>query len=159
MSSASRPLRPRCFFTAFVLAWAVAVFLPSAMIAATGLSPTAEGASLPRRVFEIADEVAPAAKIGFALLLLGLLLAARRALPPGRAATAADLLAPVAAMAATLALLPPAWSRGFGVGLAGARFDPALTAIYLGGAAAAGLTLVRLETRCLARHRRNGRES
>ena len=71
----------------------------------------------------MADEVAPAAKIGFALLFV-LLLAARRRLLP-RPAVPADMILGAAAMLAVVAVLPRNWSRGFGIGLAGARFDPA----------------------------------
>ena len=56
------------------------------------------------------------------------------------------------AMLLMLALLPAAWSRGFGIGIAGARFEPVLVGIYLSGALAAALTFGGVERRCLARH-------
>jgi hypothetical protein len=144
-----QPIRPKCFFIALMSAWAIAVFLPSFVIAAAGLSPLAAGRNLLWATIEVADEVAPAPKIGFALLLSILLYARRRwarmpALP-------ADVLIGCVAMLAVLALLPQIWSRGFGIGLSGTRFDPGLIAVYLSGAALAGLAFNLAEASCLRR--------
>jgi hypothetical protein len=143
------PIRPKCFLVALIAGWVVAIFLPSAIIAAAGLSPLAAGRNLAAATIEVADEVAPAAKIGFALLFALLLCARRRwaRLP----ALPADILTGCAAMLAVLALLPLAWSRGIGIGLSGSRFDPALLAIYLLGAALAGLAFHLAEDKCLRR--------
>ena len=144
-----QPIRPRCFFVALVAGWAVAIFLPSLIVAAAGLSPLAAGRNLAAATIEVADEVAPAAKIGFALLLGALLYARRKwtAAP----ALPADLLIGCAAMLAVLAFLPLPWSRGFGIGLSGSRFDPALLAIYLAGGALAAVAFHLGERRCLRR--------
>lgn len=152
-----RPIRPKCFFAALVAAWVVAIFLPGAIVAAAGLSPLAADRNLAAATFEVADEVAPAAKIGFALLFAPLLYARRRwsRLP----ALPADLLIGCIAMLATLAFLPASWSRGFGIGLSGNRFDPALLAIYLSGAALAGLAFHLTEARCLRRDHPDDRAS
>ncbi len=142
-----QPIRPKCFFVALIAGWVVAIFLPSLIVAAAGLSPLAAGRNLAAATVRVADEVAPAAKIGFALLFAALLYARRRwtAAP----ALPADLLVGCAAMLAVLALLPLAWSRGFGIGLSGRRFDPDLLAIYLVGGALAGLAFHLAERSCL----------
>jgi hypothetical protein len=142
-----QPIRPKCFFIALVSGWVVAIFLPSLIVAAAGLSPLAAGRNLAAATFEVADEVAPAAKIGFALVFALLLYARRRW---DRApALAADILIGCAALLSIVALLPQSWSRGFGVGLSGNRFDPALAAVYLIGGALAGLAFHLAEKKCL----------
>ncbi|HEY5720795.1 MAG TPA: hypothetical protein VIT45_00585 [Allosphingosinicella sp.] len=145
-------VRPKCLFIALISGWAVAIFLPSALIAILGLSPLAEGRSFPAATLAVADEVAPLAKIGFMLLLAPAMIAARRYLRVRRAIAAAYALLAVAAMLATLALIPAEYSRGFGIGLGGARFSPGPLAIYLVGAVAAGLTAALAEARCIARN-------
>jgi hypothetical protein len=152
-----QPIRPKCFFVALIAGWAVAIFLPSAILAAAGLSPLAAGRNLAAATIEVADEVAPAAKIGFALLFASLLYARRRWLPV--AALPADILIGCAAFLTVLALLPLPWSRGFGIGLSGNRFDPALLAIYLLGGALAGLAFHLAERRCRRRHHPDDRPS
>lgn len=144
-----QPRRPKCFLIALISAWAAAIYVPSLAVAAAGLSPLASGRSLPAAVWAVADEVAPAAKIGFALLFV-LLLAARRRLLP-RPAVPADMILGAAAMLAVVAVLPQNWSRGFGIGLAGARFDPAPLALYLLSGALAGLVFNRIEAGCRRR--------
>jgi len=142
----------RCLFVAWVLGWAVAVYLPSALIVLAGLSPLAEGRAPFGAIFAVADEVAPAAKIGFGLLFGAFLLLARRLSAwQGPRAAAGDMVLAAIAMLLVLAILPADWSRGFGVGLTGTRFAIAPTLIYLAGAAAAGLVFTLAEARCLAR--------
>jgi hypothetical protein len=148
-----RPFSWKCYFTAWIFGWVVAIYLPSALLALTGLSPLAAGRSFTSATFEIADEVAPAAKIGFAVGLGLLLLAVRRVKLARPAAVAADMLLAGLAMSLALALLPADWSRGFGIGMTGSRFAPGATAIYLLGAVFAGLVLSLAESRCLA-HRK-----
>jgi hypothetical protein len=152
-----QPVRAKCFFVALIAGWVVAIFLPSAMIAAAGFSPLAAGRNLAAATIEVADEVAPAAKIGFALLFALFLYVRRRwtrvpALP-------ADILSGCAAMLAVLALIPFAWSRGFGIGLSASRFDPAPVAIYLLGGALAGLAFHLAEGKCLRGDRRDDQPS
>ena len=142
----------KCFFIAWIFGWATAIYLPSAVIAATRLSPLAEGRSFPAATFAVADEVAPFAKIGFALALGLFMFGARRILPArGMAAVLADAALAAGAMLLTLALLPADWSRGFGIGLTGERFAPAATAIYLLGALVAGVQFSVSEARCANR--------
>jgi hypothetical protein len=139
-------IRPRCFFIALVFGWVAAVYLPAAIIAASGLSPLAAGRSLPGAIWAVADETAPAAKLGFALAFALLLFARRRLL--ASFTLAADMAAGGAAMLLVLALLPQYWSRGFGIGLGGTRFDPTLLAIYLASGALAGLGFSLSEAGC-----------
>jgi uncharacterized integral membrane protein len=145
-----RPFRPRCFFTALVFAWVAAVFVPSALLALFGLAPLARSGNLLLATLDIADEVSPQAKIGFILLFAGSAYAAERL---DRRGVAVSVLLACTAMLVMIALLPVSLSRGFGVGLAGTRFDPEPLAIYFLGAALAGLIFARSETRCRHRHR------
>jgi hypothetical protein len=147
MASAFRPVRPKCFFLAITLAWAVAIFLSSALVALAGLSPLALGKSLPHAAWAVADEVGPAAKLAFVLIAAPLLFACVTRLR-GAAALAAEAVSACAAMLLTLALLPQAWSRGFGIGLTGARLDPVPLAIYLASAAVAALAFHLSESKC-----------
>lgn len=144
-----QPIRPKCFFVALIAAWVVAIFLPSFVVAAAGLSPQAARRNLAAATFAVADEVAPAAKIGFALLFAALLYVRRRWTPAP--ALPADMLAGCAAMLAIVASLPAPWSRGFGIGLSGSRFDPVPLAAYLAAGALAGLAFRLAEARCLGR--------
>jgi hypothetical protein len=152
---ATRVISPKCFFAAWIFGWVVAIYLPSALFALTGLSPLAEGRGFFAATFAIADEVAPAAKIGFAVLLGLLLFATRKARLRRAAIIAADMLFACAAMFLVLALLPAAWSRGFGVGMVGVRFMQDVTLIYLAGAALAGLVFSLSEARCRGRRMRS----
>lgn len=102
-------------------------------------------------MFAVADEVAPAAKLGYATLVGVFMFAARRLwTDPGVAAVALDLCFAVVAMLLVLALLPEQWSRGFGIGLTERRFAPELTIIYLAGAFLSGLVFSLSEAKCLA---------
>jgi hypothetical protein len=147
--NSGRGFSPRCFFVAWVAGWCVAVYLPSAAIALTGLSPLAAGRNPASATFAVADQVAPAAKILFALLFGLMLLAARRFIrssPGQRLAT--DMLAACIATLLVLAFLPAEWSRGFGIGLTGKRFAALPLLIYLAGALLAGLSFSLSERRC-----------
>lgn len=152
----ARPPSLKCFFIAWIFGWVTAIYLPSGVIAALGLSPLAEGRGLPAATFAVADEVAPFAKIGFAIAFGLFMIGARRLLRVrGLAAILADAALAAAAMLLTLAVLPADWSRGFGIGLTGERFAPDVTAIYLLGAVLAGILFSISESRC-ARRGSNG---
>lgn len=148
----ARTTTPKCFFVAWIFGWVTAIFVPSLLIALTGLSPLAAGKNLLSGTIAVADEVAPAAKLAFGILLAGFALAARR-LVKVRALLAAILDAglALAAMILVIAALPQEWSRGFGIGLAGERFASLPTAIYAAGALLSGLVFSLSEARCLAR--------
>jgi cell division protein FtsW (lipid II flippase) len=132
-----------------LFAWVVAIFLPSGLIALFDLSAAAAGRNFLSATFEVADQVAPAAKLSFVILFAALLLIAHRLRRQLDLASA--ILAACLAMLLTLALLPATYSRGFGIGLANSRFDPALLAIYLASAVLAGLTFSSAETKCRSR--------
>jgi hypothetical protein len=105
---------------------------------------------VPAATFAVADQVAPAAKILFAVLFAAMLSVARRVTLRRSLGIALDMALSCVAMLAVLALLPAAWSRGFGIGLTGARFTAAPLLIYLAGALLAGLGFSLSETSCLA---------
>jgi hypothetical protein len=147
MASSFRPVRPKCFFLAITLAWAVAIFLSSALVALAALSPFAVGKSLPAATWAVADEVGPAAKLAFVLVAAPLLFASATRLR-GAAALAAEIASACTAMLLTLALLPQSWSRGFGFGLTGTRLDPAALTIYVASAAIAALAFHLSEAKC-----------
>jgi hypothetical protein len=145
-------LTPKCFFAAWIFGWVTAIYMTSALIALAELSPLAKGKGISSGTFAVADEVSPAAKLGFAALLAAFALMARWLSPMRNiSAVACDMLLAVIAMLLVLALLPEQWSRGFGAGLVGSRFAPATTLIYLAGALLSGLVFSLSEARCSAR--------
>ncbi|MDF7775945.1 hypothetical protein P1X14_11870 [Sphingomonas sp. AOB5] len=144
----------RCFLPAWIAAWVVAIFLPSVVIAWLGLSPAvpATGGSLERLLagsWKVADDVGPVVKLMIGGLLLAGFLAVERLSPAGRLAACAAI--GVLAMIATIAFVPPDYSRGFAAALTGARFDSAVTPIYLLGALLAGLVYATGSARCRRR--------
>lgn len=147
----------RCAGPAWVIGWAVAVFLPSAIIAFAGISahsrPIGSGfAHLGATTFAVADEVGPAAKLLLGALLAGLWFGAARLRPTTPVqAVAANVAAGVAAIIGALLLVPADYSRGFGVGLTGARLDPHTLPVYLLGGIAAGLAFTQSLRRCARR--------
>jgi len=145
----ARPTSAKCFFVAWVLAWATAVYLPSLLIAVLSLSPLPSVGNLLLDVFEVADEVSPAAKISYGILF-GVLVISARAGGAGRGVPT-NVLIGVISIAMVVALLPENWSRGFGIGLNGVRFDPLPTAIYLIGGFASGVVFSLSEAKCLLR--------
>jgi len=148
----SRATSPRCLFVAWVLAWATAIYVPSLLIAIFSLSPLAIRENLFVDVFQVADEVSPAAKLTFAAFFGGILIALR--LGGARQRVLVDAGIGVFSMVLVLAFLPESWSRGFGVGLGGTRFEPLLTAVYLGGGALSGVVFRLSETACARSGRR-----
>lgn len=142
----------RCFGAGWVAGWAVAVFLPSVLIA---YAQGPGGSALKRLAadsWHVADEMAPGAKLLLgALLAVGFFGVERLARRPGGATFLLCAVAGVAAMLLTLLLIPADWSRGFGVGLAGERLPPKLLPFYLVGAAAAGLVHAFTAARCRAK--------
>jgi hypothetical protein len=145
----AQPTSHKCFFIAWMLAWATAVYLPSLMIAALSLSPLASAGNLLLDTFEVADEVSPAAKLTYAVLFGALAITARAG--GARRGASIHVLIGVVSIALVVALLPEYWSRGFGIGLNGVRFAPLPTTIYAIGGVASGVVFSQLEARCLAR--------
>lgn len=143
----------KCFFPAWLFGWVVAIFLPSAIIAYLGLSPAAAAIGvgfddLFATTWKVGDDVGPFAKLSFGAVLLASFYTLHRARLRGAALLGAAVVCGVVAMLAALALLPAEYSRGFGVGLSGARFEPTLTAIYALGGALAGVTFAFALQRC-----------
>jgi hypothetical protein len=135
----------KCSGPAWLFGWATAVFLPGLLISVErhGLD------RLPANTWQMGDDIGPAAKLLLgALLIINFWLATRIriGLLMLRAA-----LGGLAAMLLTLALIPAAYSRGFGIGLTDARFDPAVLPCYAAGAVAAGLVFALSLARCRAR--------
>src|SRR3990167_385851 len=120
---------PKCLFVAWVFGWVTAIYLPSFAITLLSLSPLATSGNVFAATFAVADEVSPAAKLAFAFLFGGSLIAARMT----RVARRWWIDAALGALSILLvvAFLPEYWSRGFGVGLSGTRFELLPTAIYL----------------------------
>ncbi|TMM48825.1 hypothetical protein [Qipengyuania marisflavi] len=148
----------KCFAFGWVPAWALAIFLASAAIAAAGLSPLANGQSFGAGMFAVADEVSPMAKLGFGLIFGGLALAARKLLRLERAMLRlADILAAITAQLLALALIPADWSRGYGIGLTGERFATETLPIYLAAALVAGSLVTLAEGSCLSNRRALGK--
>lgn len=136
-----KPTEVRVSFKAWVLAWACSIFLSCALLAA--LYPQA-GANFPIRVWQIADEMAPMAKLSFGGLLFLVFALLHRLAQFGRALTvvafgAASALVPVIVMT----IIPAAYSRGFGIGFSGARFAFAEIACWMVGCLAGGLLYAR----------------
>ncbi|BCW89605.1 hypothetical protein sos41_27710 [Alphaproteobacteria bacterium SO-S41] len=149
----------RCSFPAWIVAWAMGVFGSSALIAYFGLSAPAAliGTGfdrLPATTWAVGDEVGPVAKLLFGALLALAFFATQR-LSPDRAPIryCANAVAGIAAMAGALALIPADYSRGFGIGLTGARFDPASLPLYVISAAAVGLVFTAALRTCQRRRR------
>lgn len=145
---AARPTTPKCFFVAWVLAWATAVYLPSLAIALLTLSPLPSGGNLFLDTFQVADEVSPAAKLTYAIIFGALVMSARAC--GARRGLSLNTLTGVVSIALVVALLPEYWSRGFGIGLNGVRFDPLVTALYLIGGLASGIVFSLSEAKCLS---------
>lgn len=143
---------PKCLFAAWVLGWVTSIYLPSFTIALLALSPLASADNILAATFAVADEVSPAAKLAFAVVFGSALLAIRLARADRR--WLADAAIGVISIMLVVAFLPENWSRGFGVGLAGNRFDLLPTMIYLVGGFLSGVVFWLVEARCVSRSRK-----
>ena len=162
-SPAGRPLR--CWLAALLTGWVTMVFVSSALIVLRGVpnAMTRSGvghAGPAAATWRVADEMGPAAKLLLVALFAALLWLGERWLwasapAHGRRSPwtpyALNVCLGLVAMALTLALVPAAFSRGFGVGLTGARFDPAVLPLYLSSAALGAVTFTVSLARCRAR--------
>jgi len=143
-----RRFRPRCLFLGMIFGWVVAIYVPSALIAAFGFSPPGTPPGILAATWHMTDEIGPFAKLTFAALAAAFFLGTRLAPMPRIARAAADAALGMLAMFLLLAFLPEAWSRGIGIGLTGQRFDPSLLPLYLLGGALAGLTFSLADAKC-----------
>jgi len=129
-----------------LLAWIVAFYLPAFLIAATGHAGSGSALSA---MWLMTDRVGLAVKLALGVLFIILLLGHRRAIAlPTPIRAAADALLGALAMFLLLAFLPESWSRGFGIGLTGTRFDPDTLPWYLLGGLAAGLVFTLADAKC-----------
>lgn len=149
--------RYRCPFTAWIIGWATAVFATSALIAMFG-PPHLHGAgadgaaNLLAVTWRLADDMSPLAKLLFGGLFAGLCWAVSRlAITRGPVHLTLYAMAGIAAMVIDLLLIPERFSRGFGIGLTGARLDMAVLPFYLLGAVLAGVVFRLVAMRCTAR--------
>ena len=144
----------RCFLPAWIVAWATAIFLPSALIAYLGISRSAAAIGtglnrLPASTWKVADDVGPAVKLMIGgLLLLGFFGLGSVRVMKQRVRVILGILIGLIAVVTTLGLIPSTLSRGFAAALTGTRFELTTTAIYLLGGALAGLAFVLSSARC-----------
>ena len=144
---------------ALLFGWVALVFVSSALVVGLSTGPVA-GAGGPgaylAATWEVADKVGPAVKLLLVALFAALVIPAERLRPHALAGHLALMaLLGVVAMGLTLALIPEALSRGFGVGLTGARFDVAALPAYAVGGVAGGLVYAASAWSCeqkAARH-------
>lgn len=153
--SKKSPQSLKCFGTAWVIGWAVAVFLPSALIALSQIHN--DLSELLPTTWRIADEVGAFVKISIGLVFLALCWSFSKI---GLSGTARNLTAysaaGILAIVTPLLFMPESYSRGYGVGLTGVRLDPHVLVCYLAGAIAAGTALFFSFNRCQTQTSRNG---
>lgn len=138
----------RCFLAGWVSAWAVAIFLSSAVLAHLRMAPAAGDCGM-SCFFAVADEVSPQTKLVFGITLGLMMLSAMRLTDDRLLPTVAlNAAASLTAMIATLALLPAEWSRGFGIAIFPSRFALWPTIIYLASALVAALVGTLIERSC-----------
>ena len=155
----------RCFGTAWIIGWAVAVFVPSAIIAYAAPSsapdqPWSGFNGFLSATWNIADEVGPFAKIAFGAMFLALCagIASFKIQAPFKILVL-FCMAGIAAMLAALLLIPEAYSRGFGIGLTGARLDSSTLPYYIAGGMAAGAAFYFVQWSCTTKALKCGRNA
>lgn len=142
----------RCTSIALLSAWVVMAFGTSALLVLAGVgSGGAPGLSgFVGATWRATDEMGPAAKILLIAIFAVLVLAAERLVraPAGWQRYALNIVLGAAGMVLTLALIPAALSRGFGIGLTGARLDPSALPFYLAGGALGAIAFTYSAARC-----------
>lgn len=144
----------KCTLLALLTGWVTMVFVTSALIVLLGVpnSMTVEGVGRPglaAATWRVADEVGPAVKLLLiAIFAVLVLLGERSGLRRLWQRYALNMIGGIGAMLLALGLVPGALSRGFGIGLTGARFDPSVLSIYLVGGALGGVAFTVSVTRC-----------
>lgn len=140
----------RCLLPAWLFGWVTAIFLPGAVLALTYLGVPLS--RLPEAVWRMGDDIGPVAKLMLgALLFIGFLAVDRRGITGQFSHLLASVAGAAIAMLATIALVPPSYSRGFALGLTGTRFDLATLPAYLIGAVLAGVVFSWSIRRCQRR--------
>lgn len=93
------------------------------------------------QIWEVADEMGPAVKIAIILLFAIGIFSCRKFLANSNFifASIISVLFAIVSVFLVLAFLPAEYSRGFGIGLTGTRFDERVIIFYLIGAFAGGL--------------------
>jgi hypothetical protein len=142
---------------ALLWAWVTMIFVTSALVAILvvpndTITGIVAGRGPVRATVRLADEMGPAVKLLLIAVFALLVLLGERIAP--RSVAARYVLAAVlgaAAMVLVLAAVPASLSRGFGVGLTGARFDASLLPIYLACGALAGLAFAHSAAVCRRR--------
>ena len=143
----------RCTLAALLAAWVTMVFGTSLLMAAFGPGPGPTTLQeLGRAVWKGADDIGPAVKLLLIVLFALQQLGGRRRDPKlgsERSLLAGGILGAFA-MLYTVALIPRSYSRGFGVGLTGSRFDLAVLPIYLCAGVLGGVVFTLSRERCRA---------
>jgi hypothetical protein len=147
----------RCTSFALLSAWVVMAFGTSALLVLAGVAGDGEAPGLSgflAATWRVTDEMGPAAKILLIAIFAALVLAGER-LVRARAAAwqryAVNIALGAAGMVLTLAIIPAALSRWFGIGLTGARLDPSALPFYLAGGALGAIAFTYSAARCRAR--------
>lgn len=147
----------RCTAVALLWAWIAMVFGSSALLVLAGVAGGPGGArglqGVLAATWRVADEVGPAAKILLIATFAALVLAAERLM--GRRGAgwryAVNIGLGAAGTLLTLALIPAGLSRGFGIGLTGARLDPSTLPFYLAGGVLGAVAFTASAARCRGR--------
>jgi len=146
----------RCTSIALLSAWVVMAFGTSALLVLAGFAEAGAAPGLSgflAATWRATDDVGPAAKILLIAIFAALVLAAERLVPAraGWRRYAVNIGLGATGMALTLMLIPAALSRGFGIGLTGARLDPSALPFYLAGGALGAVTFTYSAARCRGR--------
>ncbi|WP_420125955.1 hypothetical protein [Longimicrobium sp.] len=148
----------RCTAVALLWAWVAMVFGSSALLVLAGVAGGGPGEArglqgVLAATWRVADEVGPAAKILLIAAFAALVLAAEG--PMERRAAgwryAVNIGLGAAAMLLALALIPAGLSRGFGIGLTGARLDLSTLPFYLAGGVLGAVVFTASAARCRGR--------
>jgi ribosomal protein L7/L12 len=148
----------RCAFSAWIISWAIMVFLPSAVFAYLGLykseTDIEQGvSSFLAATWQVADDVGPIAKLMMGAWLALLSAFAFLHKPRNFLAHAITLsICGALGVLFTLLIIPAEYSRGFGIGLTGARLDQQTLPIYAVGGLISGLMLSILYWHCHKKH-------
>ena len=138
---------------ALLYAWVTMVFGTSALMALFRPLATIVYSHNPvlhffQATWAIADEVGPLVKISIIVAFAVLVWAGTWLVgTQTKLAYLVNVLAAISAHALVLGLLPQTYSRGFGIGLTGIRFDERLIGFYLVGAVLGGLLYTYLVIR------------